>query len=171
MALMTGLAEVLSPASEECYFLNKLSDAWAPPIEKYLMQTLREGVLKTRCSDMILALLLEKGSIEAEDSLISMIKLAADSDSQVRGAVVLLKHAPAKSQDVVWPLIKASDTVGQRIIESVSDVGGNTKFVHSWSDAAIGELFIWMVKRYPYSETNDRRGVLSLSGPLIPSAT
>jgi hypothetical protein len=46
--------------------------------------------------------------------------------------------------------------VGRRILESVSDIGGGAKFIHRWSEATIGELFVWVAKRYPYSETIDR---------------
>lgn len=154
-ALSASLAEVLCPTLEDCYFLNKLSDAWAPQVEEHLMGALRNGGLKSRCSDIILVLLLDKRSVEAEDFAISMTKLADDPDSQVRGAVALLKHSP-NSQEIVWPLIRNSDSLGKRILESASDFGGTAVFMHNWSDTAIGELFVWMARWYPYSETIDR---------------
>lgn len=157
-ALTTGLAQVLSPTLDDCHFLNKLSDAWVPQVEDYLMQTIKGGALKSQCFDVILALLLEKGSPEAEEFAASMTTLASDPDIQVRGAIALLKHSAGKSQGVVWPLIQSSATVGQRIVEAVSDAWGNPKFVHKWSDEAIGELFVWIAKRYPYSDTTDRTG-------------
>jgi hypothetical protein len=163
--LTAGLSEVLSPTLEDCYFLNKLSEAWAPHVEQHLMNALRGGVLKSRCSDVILALLLDKSSIEAEEFAISMTKAAHDPDRQLRGAVALLKHAPRKSEEIVWPLVKSSDALGQRILESASDLEGNVVFLRSWSDSTIGELFVWMAKKYPYSETTDRTGGAFAVGP------
>lgn len=157
-ATVAGLAEVLGPTLDDCYFLNKLSDAWIPQVEEYLIQSLQGGGLKRQCFDVILAFLLEKGSLEAEDFAISMTRQVSDPDSQVRGAVALLKHSTGKSQDVVWPLIRSSDTVGEKIVEAASDAWGNLKFVQDWSDETIGELYVWIAKRYPYSETTERTG-------------
>lgn len=157
-ALTAGLSQVLSPTLDDCYFLNKLSDAWIPQVEGYFIQALKGGTLKCGCFDVILALLLERGSTEAEEFATSMTRQVSDPDGQVCGAVALLKHSAGKSQDIVWPLIQSSETVGKRIVERASDAWGNPKFAYNWSDEAIGKLFVWIAKRYPYSETTQRTG-------------
>ena len=158
IALTNGLTEVLTPELVDCSFLARLQDVWTPEIQNLLMEAVKSEALNCECSETILNLLLDQGSQEAEELAKSRATDASNPDRQVRAAVALLKHSTTGAQDCVWPLIQSSDELGKRIVEAASDFGAGPKAIRKWSDQAVGNLFIWIAKRYPYQENSGSVG-------------
>jgi hypothetical protein len=87
-----------------------------------------------------------------------MIQQTTDPEQQIVASAALLNSSADGGQALVLPLIKSSEELGKKILERVSDVGANVTFAAKWSEAAVGELFIWLAKQYPYSKDSDFKG-------------
>lgn len=151
-ALSHGVSESLCPEMSDCYFVNHLQEIWTPEVEKILLERLRTGALDLKCKTTILEVLVQQGSSEGEAIAKSMIEATNDPETQVVGAAVLLTGAADGGESVVWPLIQSSDELGKKIIARVSNFGGNVPFANRWSERSLGELFVWLAKRFPYSK-------------------
>jgi len=157
-SLVKGLNEIFVPELTDCYFLGRLEDAWIPEVEKTLLGFLNVGALNLSCSESVLNILLAHGVSDAETIAETMIQQTTDPEKQIMASAALLKSSADGGQRLVLPLIESSEELGKKVIERASDVGANVTFATKWSEAAVGELFIWLAKRYPYSRDSDFQG-------------
>lgn len=146
------------PQLTDCYFLDRLQDAWIPEVQETLVGLLKAGTLNLSCSESVLNILLAHGTADAERIAGAMIQQTADPENQMVASAALLKSSLDGGERLVLPLIQSSEELGRKIIERVSDFGVNVAFATKWSEAAVGELFVWLAKRYPYSKDSDFKG-------------
>lgn len=158
VALIKGLNEIFVPELTDCYFLSRLEDAWIPEVQEALVGFLKAGTLNLSCSESVLNILLAHGVSDAETIAETMIQQTTDPEKQIMASAALLKSSADGGQQLVLPLIKSSEELGKKVVERISEVGANVTFASKWSEAAVGELFIWLAKRYPYSKDSDFKG-------------
>lgn len=92
-----------------------------------------------------------QGSCELAESLIS------DEQHQSR-AVRAIQALIVATPDASWPIIRDNDKLGKAIIEAVSY--GNFSeptFAGKLSESQLAELYLWMVRNYPYAEHSSLR--------------
>jgi hypothetical protein len=151
-ALVKGLTEVLVPERTDCNFLYRIDGAWIPQVEQTLVSILNASTLNEGCNETILNILLQNGSKDAEAIAESMLLQTEDSPKRIIAAVTLLRSSTDGGQRLVWPLIQSSDTIGKEIVERVSEFGLSVELTSKWSESALGDLFVWLAKRYPYEQ-------------------
>jgi hypothetical protein len=79
----------------------------------------------------------------------------------IAAAQMLMKHAPDGGWPVLWPLIKGNGDFGRELVESLSfPHGDNVNIAPKLSEADLGELFVWLVENYPYTEHRSSFGFI-----------
>jgi hypothetical protein len=76
-------------------------------------------------------------------------------------AAGLISHSEDAAWSTIWPAVQANRTFGRNLLMSIAHgLHHNAgEFASKLSDLQLAELFIWLVREFPYSEDRDHDGV------------
>ena len=123
-----------------------------------LLDKAADPKLKEQVVGGVLQLLLRHevaGSVDLANSFITFPPPEADLNRERMMAAIhtLVMNAPDAGWRTVWPLITQSDDLGRTVIETVAyGDPGHASFISKLTEEQQGELYLWMVRNYPYAE-------------------
>jgi hypothetical protein len=126
-----------------------------------LYQILITDSLPDTAHNMLLEYLLQKNSDAAFRYALEVIeKYAKHHHSPERSQVaarLLLSRKPRESWSVLWEIFQADDEFGKRVIENYQS-WERTSLTSVLNEKELGQLFRWMVARYPYANDEAQAG-------------
>ena len=125
---------------------------------KALINKATDPVLKPPVVGALLQFLIRRnvtGSYELAESLITD---EHHESRAIRAIQALIVETPDASWRKVWPIIRDNDKLGKLIIQAVSyGTFGELTFAGKLSESQLAELYLWMVRNYPYAEHSGLR--------------
>jgi hypothetical protein len=136
------------------FILHRFRQVWHPLLEGVILRRARRSNLGAEQRTELLEVLLRNGSTEARAHarrLISSVALAGGerrNELAVRVAVLLAVEAGAGDWERIWALIETDEAFGISLVERLA--AGERHRVGELSPRQAGELFSWILARYPY---------------------
>jgi predicted NACHT family NTPase len=155
------------------FVANEVDICWDETLGAALLEKSRSSALKPQILGSILEILLKHEFPRAREFAETLIETkASGSELEQRQAVtaaqLLLRCTPDASWAKVWPLIRDGKPIGRSIIESASyGQAGIPNFVSKLNEAELGELYLWMVETYPYTERKRGFGFIGPSDSAV----
>lgn len=142
------------------YFLvaDEIETCWDDQMGSWLLAKARDPKLKVGVFAGLLGLLAQRGVpgwLDLAESFISPSKLEAPGErGRALGACkALLVNASDASWSTVWPILRDHNNFGRELVESLCyGMAGELPFVDKLTESQVGELYIWMVRNYPFAE-------------------
>ena len=156
---LTELIDIQNEKYGSLYVLKLISRCWDEQLELHLLEKAKDSKLKPNCLGQLIAILLESGSVQARELAKSLISWPLPLDAAKREKVfvtvrVLIEHESVWSWPFIWPLIQQDTAFGRKLLESVANGSPFGKYL-DLNDKQLADLYIWLVKQYPYEEDPD----------------
>ena len=150
-------------ANRTLFLTNEMNICWDEALGRALLEKSRSRELKPQVLGGLLEFLLRRDFAGSRETAVSRLEDIQFRDSAFVAGRLLLRYTPDASWPVVWPIIKANEEIGRGIVESASyGSTGETDFVSRLDEQQLGDFYLWMVNRYPYT---DRTLGFSVVGP------
>lgn len=150
------------------FVTSKMERCWDQPLADTLLKKARDETLSPEAVGGLLSDLLDHGVSEARaiaESLIPLPPLAA-CDRPTRAVVaasVLMAHTDDAGWPVVWPAMQLDPAFGREVILRLAK--GSDRHAASvgnkLTEAQLVELYLWLVRQFPYAEDPQRLGRIS----------
>jgi hypothetical protein len=149
--------------------LDQFEDCWDEGISHLLLTKSAESAIKDQAFRGLLWAALSHGSTEAVVRARSFLQLPIPKDEDhrskaVASASLLLQFAPNEAWDEVWAAFEADEEFGDEVVSSLARSTHRDR-VHGLSERRLATLFVWISRRYPHKDDEDR-GEGSYVGPL-----
>lgn len=127
---------------------------WTPDLGKELLQQLKDGRFKPSVTKILLAHLLELGTVAATEFASSTMTADSNSlkDEHVRAVAVGWMHGEPKSGwNSVWPLMRQDEEFGTYMVHNLSgSLQEPASFLSVIDVEELADFYVWMIGRYPY---------------------
>jgi hypothetical protein len=148
--------------------LELVESIWDQRIANVVFSMLEEAQVKPPCWGRILHVLLTHGDESARslaESKLSLPLPKAENDLAValQAALVMMNSRDDAAWPVIWPILQAEGEFGRDLIkEFAHELHHDPKeFVSNLTEASVGDLFIWLVRHFPYDDDPQYDGVHS----------
>jgi hypothetical protein len=129
------------------------------PLVEALCDLLERGTLKRNASKILLATLLEYGSVRARTFAERSVALPArpgrkQRETAIVAASALLQHTPDAGWELVWPLLNRYLEIGKEVaLNHNRDRGPRLGSIASrLTDEAAADLYLWLETHFPRAE-------------------
>lgn len=151
---------------------RKIGLCWDEDLRTALYEKLVEGQAywKPATFDHVIALLLAHEHEPTRNLLIRLVQAVADgagdnSEHARIAAAGLIKHSLDAAWSVIWPAIEAGTEFGRDLLMTVAHslhhhVG---EVAEKLTEFQLADLYIWLVRQFPYEEDREHTGVYSPS--------
>jgi hypothetical protein len=155
------------------FLASEIDCCWDQLMASALLAKSADPALKPQMVAGLLERLLKHkvaGSIELAKS---SIVLPPPQPELQRGRMLaaieaLVMNTPDATWRTVWPVITQSDDFGRSVIESVTYTDpGHANFISKLSEPELADLYLWMVRNYPYAEQSGGPGFMSPSDTAV----
>lgn len=149
------------------FVLRGLNQCWDSQIGTALLEKAKDPILKPEVLGTLLCELLEHKAVGAGELAKSFIVLPAPQDQIELAKVEKAAEALVScGEGAEWKaMFEQYPAFGRKVVESLSYAGGGfPRFLTHLSEFELAEFYIWMVKQYPYRNTDhysDRAGAMS----------
>lgn len=148
---------------DKLYIISKFEDCWDARLANYLVYKAKDQSLKLTCLLDILRPLLEHDIKEIRlfvDSYIDSPPPPFGEERKMAIAIssLLVSYAQDAGWSAVWPTFRQDHKFGQEVILAIENSIGlrSAGIEHRLTESQLVELYLWLVKRYPYSEDPDQ---------------
>jgi hypothetical protein len=138
------------------FALHRFRTVWDPRLEAAILHRARRSRLDADQRAELLEVLLQNGSADGlahARRLVTKGALAAGGrrrEVAIKVAGLLTVDGGPEEWTRIWPLVLADEDFGRRLIESLAS--GDRHHAGDLSARQAGELFSWILSRYPYGE-------------------
>lgn len=138
------------------FSLHRFRTVWTPLLETEILRRAKNSRLEPEQRAELLGVLLRNGSEEARSHTRRLVTRGALNGSPGRReiavrAAVLLAVAGGEDEWVrIWPLVLEDETFGRALIERLAT--RDLLDARQLSVRQMGDLFSWLLARYPYAE-------------------
>ncbi len=144
--------------------IDKVQICWDERLGNLVMDKIKDKSLKPESMRVLLEDLIDHDVQEAESFAKSLLCPPLPASGDVRSkaivaATVLMRHAKNAGWSVVWPAINSDPAFSTEVIAIVAsregwgDKGGIWQKIN---EDKLADLFLWLVRQYPYSEDPHR---------------
>ena len=147
------------------FILRKLTYCWDERLIRELLIKAHDKNLHPKSLKALLSELLERNSTEAQSFAESLLQSSPSNTQEQERAVAitcaLLHHAPNADWSVVWPLIQNNPEFSDEIIKIIAEEldDQQVRILNRLSDAQLADFYVWLVRKYPYREDPQYKGV------------
>lgn len=143
---------------------RKVESCWDKRLADALLAKVKDTSLKAENTRVLLEALIDHGVQEAESFAKSLISLPLppvenERSRIVLAASVLIMHAKDAGWLTVWPAIQSDLAFAREVVTIVAGRegwGGGKGIWQKLNEDHLADLFIWLVRQYPYSEDSQR---------------
>ena len=171
-AIMEHLAHLIRHQidKEDKYLtvLELVEDIWDQRISDTVYGLLEEAQIKPVCWARMLTLLMKRGDIRAYETAKSKLTLPlshAELERQqaLQGALVLIRSTEDAAWSLIWPLIQQETDFGCELMKEFAYGLHHdpSQFVSKLSEDSVADLFIWLVRQFPYEKDPQYSGAYS----------
>lgn len=149
---------------ENIYITKRFEKCWDERISEIVFEKIKFKDIRPNCFSSLFRDLLKNKYKPAEEYFIKLLTDPLPSDKEevkkiCLGCRELIYNCKTLHWQLIWVLIKNSSNFGMEFIEYLSMNRYEGKnFLDSFLDIEIAELFVWIVKHFPYSEDNFEKG-------------
>lgn len=150
---------------DNIFITRKVVDCWDDRLANALLAKVKDENLKPKCMSCLLCDLLDHGVNEAKTFAESLIALPISTTEEKRSRAVvaaraLMNHTDNAGWPVVWPAIQQDAEFGRDVILEVAHDYDRPKvyFGQCLTENQLADLFIWVVRQFPYSEDPKHEG-------------
>jgi hypothetical protein len=146
---------------------NEIETCWDDRMAGALLDKAGDPLLKEQVVGSLLGLLIRHDVAGSVDLAQSFIRLPQPESASELGRMLaaieaLVVNASDAGWPKVWPAINESDDLGCSVIESITYVDpGHASFIRKLDESQLAELYLWMVRHYPYAEHREVFGMMS----------
>jgi hypothetical protein len=149
---------------------RKLSHCWDDELKRAVFEKAisARGYWRSKSFEQMAAVLLSHGYAPMRQALAERVEaVAGGSDDDPKYAQIaaagLVGHSEDAAWPLIWPAVLANKTFGRDLLMTIAhglhhNTGG---FASKLTDAQLGDLFIWLVREFPYSQDRQHEGVYS----------
>ncbi|NSW84362.1 MAG: hypothetical protein HPY90_14060 [Syntrophothermus sp.] len=141
------------------YITRKVEHCWDDRLAAALLNKVKDKKLKPECMGSLLCELLDHGIKEARafaESLVISFSSLGGEDERSRAVVaasILMLHTEDAGWSVVWPTIQKDPKFAHEVLLLVADrFDDRASIGRRLTEDQLADLYIWLVRRYPYSE-------------------
>jgi predicted NACHT family NTPase len=142
------------------FIIRKVEHCWDDRLAAVLLNKVKDRKLKAECMGSLLCELLDHGIKEARafaESLVNSFSSLGDEDERSRAVVaasMLMLHTEDAGWSVVWPAIQKNPEFAHEVLLLVADRFDDraASIGSRLTEDQLADLYIWLVRRYPYSE-------------------
>lgn len=149
------------------FVTDKVQVCWDERVANFLLDKAKDPNLKPESMGALLKELIDHDVQRAKSFAKSLISLplpasGEDRSKAVVAASILMRHAKHAGWSVVWPAINKDPGFSEEVIALVAsregwgDKGGIWQKIN---ENELADLFLWLVRQYPYSADPDRNGM------------
>jgi len=161
--VVTRLKEIIRHeiGKEDRYIsvLELVENIWDQPIANAVFSMLEETQVKPPCWGRILHILLthgDEGARSLAESKLSLPLPKAENGRAValKAALVIMQSRDDAAWPMIWPILQAEGEFGRDLIKEFAyELNHDPKeFVSKLTEASMADLFIWLVRQFPYDE-------------------
>jgi len=150
--------------------MYRVKGCWDHRLAQALLAKAKDETLMPDSLQCLLAELLNHGVKEAKGFAESLISLPPPSGDRRARAIVaacmLMAHADDAGWSVVWPAMQQDTTFGRDAISGLAQSADESAGAmgHLLTEDQLTELYLWVVRQYPYAEDLQHEGVYEV-GP------
>lgn len=146
---------------------RKLGQCWDDDLKRTLHEKLVEaqGYWRTSTFDHVAALLLTHGHQPTSELLVEMVRFVmggtcGNLERARNAAAGLIAHRPDAAWSIIWPAVLGNQKFGRDLLMSVAHGLHHSagEVASKLTEDQIGDLFVWLVKQFPYSEDRAHDG-------------
>ena len=146
-----------------CFAEEQVKFCWDDNFKKAILETLH-NTLNPKMVGSLLELLFDKDVQGAEVFARSLITDSIPQEGEARekafvAAIKLITRKPKTNWEGVWTLVEKDNDFGRELLEKVShERRHDSTLITSLKESHIADLYIWLTKKYPYGEQENREG-------------
>jgi len=145
------------------FITDIVENCWDDRLSEAILLKLKDMKFKTQSFDSLLSNLLKHQDIKSIEYAkhVLLLKINAEGVKRERAVISaanLLIYCTDEAWSAVWPIFQKDYLFGKSVITKIahSYSRGQSNFYINLDENTIAELYMWMVKQYPYSEDPDR---------------
>lgn len=156
---LTSLTKMIEKESRDLghiFVTRKVDKVWDDAIKDNLLFELKGRKLKPADFRILLDALLSHDVQEAKEIAKALVANIGSKETNVELRIVaaqaLMRYCDSISWNTVWKAIKTDNEFGRKVIEGYSHMNRHsTRMLVNLAEPQLSELFVWLVKEYPYS--------------------
>jgi hypothetical protein len=146
--------------SEYLHILSCFNKCWDKRLKLTLLEKAKDPNLKPKCVGQLLEELLKHEFIEARDFAKSLISLPLslvenEREKALIASRVLVENSDSSSWTFIWTFVQQDSSFGREVLELVA-LRYSYGIQLNLTEAQLTDLYIWLVRQYPYDEDPDR---------------
>lgn len=165
--VLISLTKIIEKESRDLghiFVTRKVDKVWDDAIKDTLLLELKGRELKPADFETLLDALLSHDVQEAKEIAKSLVANIGSKEANVEFSIVaaqaLMRYCDSISWKTVWKAIKADNEFGKKVIEGYSHMNRHSaRMLENLTEPQLSELFVWLVKEYPYSSERVSSGM------------
>lgn len=145
--------------------LDMVEDIWDDRITDVVYGLLEEAQAKPPCWGRMLTVLLTKGDTRAIEQAKDKLSLPLPEEKLERelalqAALVLIQATDDANWSTIWAVLQAENSFGRDLIKEFAYELHHdpSQFVSKLTEASVADLFIWLVRQFPYEKDPQYNG-------------
>jgi len=150
--------------------LDRIEGCWDDRICQVVVELASALEHKPACWAQLMAVLFVHDCSQVRNLVAAKLSLPVPQEEPGRrlvlnAAVLLVQHAEDAGWTFVWPAVLAEQAFGREVLMEVAHGlhHNATEVTSKMTEDQLGDLFVWLVKEFPYSEDREYNGVYSPS--------